>query len=980
MHMNRILLVLILFVFANHITMAQENNEKTKATFTGVSSTMKVVPSIASQIANGTFVPAVEINKEVNAKRRDGNKVVPGKGLPIGNDPLLMDKGSQTKNPSKSPIITWDAASSGVTPTDPTGAVGPDHYVNSWNSSFRIWDKDGNSLAPAASLATIWPGETSGDPIVMYDKFADRFVITQFAFPGSFLVAISQGPDPVNDDWYTYEFPLDAFPDYPKYSIWSDGYYITANKNSGSATTSDVVFAIERDEIIAGASSAQIVGFSLPQITTSGFYSPLGFNCNGAELPPLGGAPIVYLQDDAWSGVSTDHLKIWTIDVDWTNTTNSTISDPLELDTEVFDSVFDGGSFSNLPQPAGSDIDALQATIMYMVQYRRFSTYNAAVLNFVVDLDNNDDHAGIRWFELRQDNDGEDWYIFQEGTYEQPNGHSAFSGSIAMDVLGNIGLAYSVVSSTQKVAIRYTGRYATDPLGEMTITEDTIVDGNQNNPSFRYGDYAQMTIDPVDDKTFWHIAEYFSGNTRKDVVGSFKFAPDFLIDAGITAINSPNNGTLSATESITVSIRNFGLDSIWEVPVSYSVDGGTVTNEIYMDTIPPASTVLHTFATTADMSTVGATYEIVAYTAYPGDEDATNDTLSKVVSHLNPDDIGVTDISSPSSASGLGSEVVTVTIENFGGAAQSDFDVSYSLNGDSPVTEIVAGPLNGPGTMQYSFTATADLSALGDYEIVAYTSLTGDSDTSNDTSMTMVENSMCTPFTNCSFGDGFELFQLTTIDNETGCSPDGYADYTDLIADLYPGSTNDLTVTTGYGSQYVKVWIDLNDNFVFENSELIVDDFVLGSGSGSGTFTGTTDFIVDASAPLGQHLMRAKTNWNNGVPDDACEETAYGETEDYTANIDLSIGLEEGITEPNEMIINTLPNNQFEVNFTALNTNETLIITVHNTAGQKVIYNRVPNVNGIYNYDFDMSYAAPGVYLVRLGSDTFGKVKKIVVK
>ena len=126
--------------------------------------------------------------------------------------------------------------------------------------------------------------------------------------------------------------------------------------------------------------------------------------------------------------------------------------------------------------------------------------------------------------------------------------------------------------------------------------------------------------------------------------------------------------------------------------------------------------------------------------------------------------------------------------------------------------------------------------------------------------------------------------------------------------------------------------------------------------------------------------MRAKTNWNTGVPDDACEETAYGETEDYTANIDLSIGLEEGISEPNEMTINTLPNNQFEVNFTALNTNETLIITVHNTAGQKVIYNRVPNVNGTYTYDFDMSYAAPGVYLLRLGSDKFGKVKKIVVK
>jgi len=246
--------------------------------------------------------------------------------------------------------------------------------------------------------------------------------------------------------------------------------------------------------------------------------------------------------------------------------------------------------------------------------------------------------------------------------------------------------------------------------------------------------------------------------------------------------------------------------------------------------------------------------------------------------------------------------------------------------------------------------------------------------------MTVVENSMCTPFTDCTLGDGFALFQLTTIDNATGCSPDGYGDYTNLVADLYPGSTNDLTLTTGYGNQYVKVWIDFNDNFVFENSELIVNNFILGPGGNTGTFTGTTDFTIDENAALGQHLMRAKSNWNTGVPNDACSETSYGETEDYTANIDLSIGLEEGISEPNEMMINYLPNNQFEVTFTALNTNETLIITVHNTAGQKVISNRVQNINGSYFYDFDMSYAAPGVYLVRLGSDKFGKVKKIVVK
>ena len=975
--------ILILIMLASSFSFAQEAKKENKATFISKAKNFKIVPSLAKQIEAGTFIPGVYTVKEVNPKKSSGSKIVPGKGLPIGNDPLRSKDGvgSNLKTPGKSPIITWDGASSGVTPTDPTGAVGPNHYVNSWNSQFRIWDKEGNSLTSAASLATIWPGESSGDPIVIYDQFADRFIITQFSFSNSLLVAITQGPDPVNDDWYTYEFQLDAFPDYPKYSVWSDGYYVTANKNQGSATTSEVVFALERDLIIDGNADAQIVGFSLPEVSIPGFYSPLSFNCSGTELPPAGGLPIVYYQDDSWSGVSEDHLKIWTIDVDWVTPSNSTISDPQELITEVFESNFDGGSFSNLPQPSGPDIDALQYAVMQLAQYRRFPSHNSVVFNFVVDLDGNDDYAGIRWYELRQDNDGDDWTIYQEGTYEQPDGHSAFMGSMAMDTYGNIALAYSIVSSTQSVSIRYTGRYSTDPLNEMTIVEDTLEAGSQNNPSFRYGDYGQMTIDPLDDKTFWMISEYFAGGTRKNIIGSFKFAPDLPIDAGIIDLSSPSNGSLTSAETITVLVRNFGIDTIFSVPVSYSVDGGVVVTETYSDTILPSSTVLHTFATTEDMSIVGNTYEITAYTALENDMDLFNDTLSTMVLHLQPNDIGVTSIADPNSGSGLSAtETVKVSIENFGGATQTDFEVSYTLDGGTPVTETVAGPLEGPGSIEYTFTTTADLSVLGSYAFTAYTSLPGDSDETNDSSTKLVENSMCMPSANCAVGDGFQLFEVTTINNPSDCSPDGYGDYTDLIADLMQGSTNDLTLTTGYGSQYVTVWIDFNDNFNYESNEMVVDNYVLNPGGGQGSYTETIDLVVPADAILGEHLMRAKSNWNGPVPNDACEGTTYGETEDYKANIMIFDDVEEITNEPNSLTISYLANNHFVANFTAVNTSETLIITVHNSLGQKVIYNRVPNVNGSYTYDFDMSYAAPGVYLVRLGSEKFGKIEKIVVK
>ena len=216
----------LMFIFAfSHIGFAQESNKEQHATLTVKAEYVKYIPSISEQVANGLFIPAEEINKEVNPKRRGANMAVPGKGLPKGNDPLWKENGSSTKINGKEPIITWVSAAAGATPTDPTGAIGPSHYVNAWNSAFRIWDKEGNALTSAASLGTIFPGETLGDPIVFYDVFAERFVITEFSgSPNGFLVAVCQGPDPVNDGWYTYRFNSGSFPVYPKFSVWSDGY------------------------------------------------------------------------------------------------------------------------------------------------------------------------------------------------------------------------------------------------------------------------------------------------------------------------------------------------------------------------------------------------------------------------------------------------------------------------------------------------------------------------------------------------------------------------------------------------------------------------------------------------------------------------------------------------------------------------------------------------------------------------------------
>lgn len=731
--------ITLLTLLVSFFSYAQNLSEPKKATLTSEAVYMVEVPSIASR----DYLEPAEPHYGAPVRKGGANKAIPGKGYPKNGDPLATAQKNATKINGREPLQTFNAESMG-NPNDPTGAAGPNHYVTAYNSGFRIWDKEGNPLTEPASLVNIFPGEYLGDPCVVYDRYAERFVIVQFSdSPNGFLVAVCQGEDPVNDGWYTYRFNTGSFPDYEKISVWSDGYYVTANKNSSTAGTSEVVYALERDKMIVGDPDAQMVGFPLTGITTSGFYSPAGFNCNGAELPPPGNAPIVYMQDDAWSGVTTDHLKLWNVNVDWDNTSNSEISSPQIINTTPFDGLFDNGSFINLPQPTGNDIDALQATIMYMAQYRRFEEYNSAVFNFVVDLDGDDDYAGIRWYELRQNNDGAPWFIHQEGTYVQPDGHSAFCGGIAMDKYGNIGLGYTVVSQTQAPSIRYTGRNFSDPLSQMTLAEEVIINSNSSNPGTRYGDYAQMTVDPVDDHTFWHIAEYFVGSTRTSRVGVFQIDPEIDFDAGVVAVNSPVSSTLGV-EQITVTIRNFGLNSISNFPISYQVNGGALQTETYNGTIPANSEVQYTFSATSNMSTTNATYSINAYTSLANDEFNDNNGVTVEVVNLPANNVGVTAITNPSSGANLTSfESVIVSITNFGGVPQSNFPVAYAINGGVPVVENFTGVVQPLETVEMTFSTTGNFSAFGDYLLSAYTILDGDVETSNDGLTELINNVVC---------------------------------------------------------------------------------------------------------------------------------------------------------------------------------------------------------------------------------------------
>ena len=989
--MQKSLLIFFLLTLLCISAAFAQTEQRAKPVHTGFSR------AFSSEALSGKYLlPPKGEFKIYNPRNRGSNKVIPGKGFPKTKDAAWQKKPGKING--KEPILVFDAATSGSTPSDPTGAVGPNHYVNAWNTAFAIYDKEGNILVPPTSLSSIggvFEDEDLGDPIVFYDGFADRFVITQFSdSPNSFLVAVSKGPDPVNSGWYTYRFETGpTFPDYPKFFVWSDGYYVTTNKDSNSASSSEVVYVFERDQMLQGE-PAQQVAFPLPGISTNGFYSPAGFFAVGDELPPKGNSPIVYFQDDAWLGVNEDHLKIWLINVDWGSLLDSSIVlsqhiGPAEGVTP-FIATFDGGSFTNLPQPGAGDIpevDALQGAIMYMTPYRRFPTHNSVVFNFVVDIDPSAaEHAGIRWYELRQDHDGGPWNVYQEGTYA-PDNADRFCGTIGIDGAGNIGLGFTVIDNNPEdpvfPSLRYTGRYAGDPLGVMTIKEESIVEGPSPDPSTRYGDYAQITMDPVDEETFWYIGEYFVNDLRLNRVGVFKLQPDVAADVGIVDVVGPRNATLGANEEVTVTIRNFGAGNQTNIPVELSIDGGPEMTEVYTGTIPSTAEVEFTFSTNVDLSTIGQDYEFTVGTNLEEDENSENDFYSEVIRNLEPKDVGITAIDAPVTGLFLSAiEEVTVSLQNFGGEPQTNIPLAYAVNDGGLVSEIYEGILEVGEEVSYTFDTEADIALPGAYNFYATTLLPDDAKTSNDDATKFIANLDCIPDgSDCSFGDGLSHFFLGEIENVNIPCGTGYDDFIAYSTELDRSKgIFTVTVRTRYASEQdekFSMWIDFNDNGSFEESELLINQEVIPEPNELTSFT----FEIPKDATLGEHILRVRAGDTSydGDLNDPCSIILYGATHDYSVVVvDSTLEIEDSLLNEAELLIVNVEDDIFNV---ILKTpyDETLRITVHDMLGQTLVVNQIEKSARAYQYELDMSYAAAGVYLVRMGTRKVGKVKRIIV-
>jgi hypothetical protein len=421
-------------------------------------------------------------------------------------------------------------------PPDTYGDVGPNHYFHLVNLSFTVFDKTGNILLGPRDTQTLWSGlphsGNSGDGIVLYDEQADRWFISTFFLPSYpsppyfIMVGVSQTPDPAGP-WYRWEYQFDNIPDYPKFSVWRDAFYMTCNRFFSPSNFDGIgAAAFDKAAMLAGDPSPAMVLFKF--IHNQTVFCLLPADCDGS-FPPAG-------TPGYFSYLDSDNLGIYEFHTDWAHPENATFGNLSKIAIAPFNS-----SVIGIPQKGtGILLDPSANHLMCRLQFRKFMDHQAMVVNHTVKV--GDHQAGIRWYEVRRTSGN--WSLFQQSTYA-PDSNSRWMGSIAMDAEGNIALGYSVSGNDLYPSIRFTGRMKNDPPGQMTLAEQSVIEGggSQIHPAStvaRWGDYSSMTADPSAPSVFWYTQQYYpetadyNWHTR---VVSFSFAGILTVKAVAAYLN-----------------------------------------------------------------------------------------------------------------------------------------------------------------------------------------------------------------------------------------------------------------------------------------------------------------------------------------------------------------------------------------------------------------------------------------------------------
>jgi PKD repeat protein len=649
MNIRRLILTIIFIGFIVHLN-AQNipvtPSETGAGVFLGKTKNLRDIPELTPE--EKQLLKSKSEAKEFNEELRVRAYPYADIALPRGTDAVWQK--TMGKAASKTPELNFDGQSTSSYPPDCNGSAGPNHFMQAVNTTYAIYDKSGKKLAGPSKLSLLFNSVAGascddGDPIILYDEQADRWVACEFSVCGTndrMLISVSASNDPTGA-WYAYSFDVSDVPDYPKLSVWQDGYYMGDNNSTGND-----IYVFERSQMLIGAANPRFVGFknSWRPGSTDGFMCVPPVDNDGTFAPAGSPGLFIAMSDDAFNR-GTDQLWIYELAVDWNNTAASTFNRVQQIDVEPFDSDF-GADWLNIKQLGTTqELDAIPQVIMNVPQYRNFGTYQTIVCCHTVDVDKTD-HAGIRWYELRKTPPSNTWTVRQQGTYA-PDIHSRWLGSIMLNGNNEIGLGYSISSSTLNPGIRFCGQTKAEnsnASGILDFPEGLVQAGSASQTGGeRWGDYSQMSVDPGDDGTFWFTTEYPGASIRKTKIATFQVGPVvptgyFSSDntlpcknSSIVSFTSQATGnptqyswtfsppTVTFTDTTSSSSLNprviFNAFGVYTVALTLTGEGGTKTttktdyihvNEANADFTSPYTTVLvNNYVTFIDASTCDAT-------------------------------------------------------------------------------------------------------------------------------------------------------------------------------------------------------------------------------------------------------------------------------------------------------------------------------------------------------------------------------------
>jgi len=473
-----------------------------------------------------------------------------------------------------------------IAPPDTDGTVGPNHFVQMINLLTTIFDKSGNIVSGPFPSNAFWSGVggncepyNQGDPIVLYDDVADRWFVSQFAFPDEFTsfsqcIAVSQTGDPTGAyNRYEYSFDGIGFNDYPKHGIVSDSITLMANLfiaqgpffNFGGT----FLGVIDKNAAYAGQ-PASLIGFNIGN-------SQFGFVAGDLDGP--GNSPALF----ATAMSNSNQFDIWEIDVDW-NTELANANQVAAIPVTAFDSTLCSASRGAcVPQPdAGPDLESLAGRMMHRLQIRDFGSYRTMVTGHTVDVGGG--RAGLRWYELRESTGT--WSLYQEGTFAPNDGEFRFMPSVAMNAAGDIGIGYLLSSDTTYVSLAVAGQSAAaSGTGALDSGEQICAAGSGVQTDVaRSGDYSHTSVDEATG-SFWHTNEVFTQT------GQFQwntFVCEFTVGDGGGGNLPPTASFTSSCTDLTCSFDGSASSDSDGTIVSYdwdfgdsTGDTGATTNHVY---------------------------------------------------------------------------------------------------------------------------------------------------------------------------------------------------------------------------------------------------------------------------------------------------------------------------------------------------------------------------------------------------------------